>query len=123
MKSKASWLIVVSLGAAAMLAAYMEHGKAQYFPPGRLQYQTGCEAIDSNTVEGFVTNNGLALIQINGLVSFNFTVAGAPSHPSVQVQATALVPPARTVRVARERLAWSLLPNETCQLDVSGAVR
>lgn len=123
MKSKSGWLFVVPLAAAAVLAVYMEFGKAQFVPPGRLQYQTGCEALDANTVEGFVTNIGPALLQINGPVKFNFTVAGAISHPAVQVQATALVPPARTVSVARERLAWSLLPNEVCQFDVSAAVR
>lgn len=123
MKNKGSWLLVIPLAAAALLAIYMELGKAQFIPPGRLQYQTGCEAIDANTVEGFVTNNGPALLQINGPVSFNFTVAGSISHPTVQVQATALIPPARTVRVARERLAWSLLPSEVCQFDVSAAVR
>lgn len=123
MKSKSGWLFVVPLVAAAMLAVYMEFGKAQLFPPGGLQYQTGCEALDANTVEGFVTNNGPALIQVSGLVSFHFTVAGAISHPTVQVQTNTLIPPARTMRVARERLAWSLLPNEVCRLDVSGAVR
>ena len=123
MKSKTGWSVVAALGAIALLAAVMERGKAQYIPPGRLQYQTGCAAIDANTVEGFVTNNGPALLQINGMVSFSFTVAGSMSHPTIQVQSVAFVPPAKTVSVARAGLVWSLLPNEVCQLDVSGALR
>jgi hypothetical protein len=123
MKSKTSWIVVAALGAVALLAAVIERGKAQYFPPGMNQYQTGCAAIDAKTVEGFVTNNGPALLQVNGMVSFSFTVAGSMSHPTIQVPSVAFIPPAKTVSVARAGVLGTLLPNEVCQLDVSGAVR
>lgn len=119
MKSKSSWLIAAALGAAVVLAVTLERGKAQSSPA----YQTGCEPVDANNVEGFVTNPGTGIIRIDGLVQFNFTIANSMSRQSVQVQGSALVPPGRTVSVARARLLWNLLPNEICQLDVSGAVR
>lgn len=121
MKKMAAWFAAASLGAALLTAVYVERGKAQYISPGEVRFQTGCEAVDANTVEGFVTNPGTGILKINGLVSFSFVVGNSMSHPTVQVQATALVPPGRTVSVARARLFWSLLPNEVCRLDVSAA--
>lgn len=121
MKRMAAWFVAASLGAAALTAVYIERGKAQYISPGEVRFQTGCEAVDANTVEGFVTNPGTGILKINGLVSFSFNVGNWMSHPTIQVQATALVPPGRTVSVARARLVWNLLPNEVCQFDVSSA--
>lgn len=123
MKSTASWFVVATLGAASLMAVYIQRGKAQYVYPGEVRFQTGCQAVDATTVEGFVTNPGTGLLTVAGPVKFVFTVAGDISHPAIQVQANAVVPPGRTVNVARAKLVWSLLPNEVCQLDVSGAVR
>lgn len=123
MKNTANWFIVATLGAACVLAIALERGKAQFAPPGEVPYQTGCEAVDANTVEGFVKNPGTGIIRIDGMVRFSFTVANSMSRPSIQVQGAALVPPGRIVSVARARLVWSLLPNEVCQFDVSGAIR
>lgn len=121
MKHTAILFFIASLGAAGFIAASPERGKAQYISPGEVRFQTGCEAVDANTVEGFVTNPGTGILKISGLVSFSFVVGNSMSHPTIQVQATALVPPGRTISVARARLFWSLLPNEVCQLDVSAA--
>lgn len=123
MKRKSGWFAVAALGAAVASAVVLESGTAQFAPPPTGPYQTGCEAVDENTVEGFVRNNGTGMIRVDGLVRFSFTVANSMSRPAVQVQGAALVPPGRTVSVARARLVWSLLPGETCQLDVSGAIR
>ncbi len=119
MKSKARWLGAAALILAAVTAVVIERGKAQVIPP----YQTGCEAVDATTVEGFVTNPGTGIIRVDGIVRFTFTVANSMSRPTVQVPGAALVPPGRTVSVARARLVWSLMPSEVCQLDVTGAVR
>jgi hypothetical protein len=97
--------------------------EAQTITPQEVRYQTGCEPVDALTVEGFVSNPGTAIVQIDGPVRFSFTVANAMSRPVIQVQAARAVPPGRTMTIARTRLAWSLLPNEVCKLDVLGAVR
>lgn len=121
MKIKHSRLAVAFMGAFLLLAAHSETGKAQYISPGEVRFQTGCEPVDGSTVEGFVTNPGNGILRINGLVSFSFVVGNSTSHPAIQVQATAMIPPGRTMSVARVKLLWNLLPNEVCHLDVSSA--
>lgn len=127
MKSTGVWYVVAICGAAAFIASSLQRSTAQSIvpgvPPTEISYQTGCSPVDANTVEGFVTNPGTGIIRIDGLVRFTFSVANSMSRPSVQVQGSALVPPGRTMSIARARLVWDLLPNEACQLDVSGAVR
>ncbi|MBI2789847.1 MAG: hypothetical protein HYX59_14325 [Elusimicrobia bacterium] len=123
MKRRSGWFAVAALGAALVSGVVLERSKAQFSPPGTGPYQTGCEAVDETTVEGYVKNNGTGMIRIDGLVRFSFTVANSMSRPAVQTQGAALVPPGRTVSVARARLVWSLMPGESCQLDVTGAVR
>lgn len=113
----------MSLGTLAVSAVNMQRGKAQFIVPGDSRYQTGCEAVDATTVEGFVKNPGIGIIRINGNVIFSFTVANVISRPTIQVQGDALIPSGRTVSVARARLTAGLLPNEVCRFDVSGAVR
>lgn len=123
MKTRRGWFGVAVLCAAFVSGAVLERGKAQFPPPGGLPIQTGCEAVDATTVEGFVRNNGTGMIRVDGLVRFSFTVANSMSRPAVSVQGSALIPPGRTVSVARARLVWSLMPGEVCQLDVSDALR
>ncbi|UPT75377.1 MAG: hypothetical protein M0D55_06725 [Elusimicrobiota bacterium] len=123
MKNSASLMSAAALVTLVVLAGHMQRGKAQLIVPGDSRYQTGCEAVDVMTVEGFVKNPGTGIIRINGDVLFRFTVANAMSRPSIQVKADALIPSGRTVSVARARVATSLLPGEVCQFDVSGAVR
>lgn len=122
-KNSVRLLIAGALGTLAVLAVNLQRGKAQLIVPGDSRYQTGCEAVDATTVEGFVKNPGTGIIRINGDVLFRFTVANAMSRPSIQVKADALIPSGRTVSVARARVATNLLPGEVCQFDVSGAVR
>lgn len=121
MKTRSGWFAAASLGAAVAAASLLEAGKAQV-PPGVL-FQTGCTAVDETTVEGFVTNPGTGIIRIDGMVRFTFTTGNSMSRPSVSVHVNVLVPPGRTMSVARTRLVWNLAPGETCQLDVSGAVQ
>lgn len=121
MKTRSSWFVAAALGTAVGAASLQEPSKAQV-PPGVL-FQTGCTAVDETTVEGFVTNPGTGIIRVDGMVRFTFTVASSMSRPSVTVHVNVLVPPGRTMSVARTRLVWSLAPGETCQLDVSGAVQ
>lgn len=116
-------IIAAALGTVAVMAVDMQRGKAQVIVPGDSRYQTGCEAVDIMTVEGFVKNPGTGIIRIDGDVLFRFTAANVLSRPSIQVKADALIPSGRTVSVARARLASSLLPGEACQFDVSGAIR
>lgn len=123
MKTKAGWFVVAALAAAAVSAVVLEKGAAQYAPPGSLPYQTGCAAIDATTVEGYVTNPTTGLVRIDGLVRFTFTMANSMSRPAVQVPGSALIPPGRTMSVARAKLLWSLQSGEVCQLDVAGAVK
>ncbi|MCM2303534.1 MAG: hypothetical protein NDJ72_02440 [Elusimicrobia bacterium] len=123
MKRRSGWFAVAVLGAAVMSGVVLERSKAQFTPPGSVPYQTGCEAVDATTVEGFVRNNGTGMVRVDGLVRFTFTVANSMSRPAVSVQGSALIPPGRTVSVARARLVWSLMPGETCQFDVTGALR
>lgn len=121
MKTRSGWFVAAALGAAAAAGSLLESGKAQMSPGG--MFQTGCTAVDETTVEGFVTNPGTGIIRVDGMVRFVFTVASSMSRPSVSVQVNVLVPPGRTMSVARSRLVWNLAPGETCQLDVSGAIQ
>ncbi|MDP3541575.1 MAG: hypothetical protein Q8T11_03815 [Elusimicrobiota bacterium] len=121
MKTRSSWFVAAALGAAAAAGSLLESGGAQV-PPG-VMYQAACTAVDEMTVEGFVTNPGNGIIRVDGMVRFTFTVANSMSRPSVSVQVNVLVPPGRTMSVARSRLVWKLTPGETCQLDVSGAIQ
>lgn len=123
MKSKAGWLGAAALAVAVATAVVLERGKAQVVPPSEPRYQTGCEVVDETTVEGFVKNPGTGLLRVDGIVRFSFTVANSMSRPTIQVPGNALVPPGRTVSVARAKLVWSLLPSEVCQFDVSGAIQ
>ncbi|MDO8757366.1 MAG: hypothetical protein Q7J64_05095 [Elusimicrobiota bacterium] len=123
MKSTGIWYIVAVCGAAAFLGSSLTSGSAQVMPLSEFPYQTGCSPVDGTTVEGFVTNPGTTLIRIDGMVRFTFTTANSMSRPSLQVMGSGLVPPGRTLSVARTRLAWDLLPNESCQFDITGAVR
>lgn len=121
MKTRSGWFVAAVLGATVGAASLQEAGQAQ-MPPGGM-FQTGCTAVDETTVEGFVTNPGTGIVRVDGMVRFTFTVAGSMSRPSVTLHVNVLVPPGRTMSVARTRLVWSLSPGETCQLDVSGAIQ
>lgn len=127
MMSKADRRVAAALVAAMVMAVAAvgakESGRARLAAAETVRYHASCTAVDAVTVEGFVTNQGSWPIQMSGPVSFSFTVADITSHPTIQVQSSGLVPPGRTVSVARARLVWSLLPNEVCTLDVAGAVR
>lgn len=123
MKNSASLIGAAALVTLGVWAGHMQRGKAQLIVPGDSRYQTGCEAVDATTLEGFVKNPGTGIIRISGDVLFRFTVANVMSRPTIKVQGDALIPSGRTVSVARARLAASLLPGEVCQFDVSGALR
>lgn len=123
MKSTGIWYIVAVCGAVAFLGSSLTRGSAQSMPPTEVQFQTGCAPVDPNTVEGFVTNPGTTIIRIDGMVRFSFTTAGSMSRPSLQVMGSAVVPPGRTLSVTRARLPWELGSNESCQFDITGAVR
>lgn len=123
MKTKANLLGVAAFFAAITSAVVLERGTAQMSPPGLPQIQTGCQAVDETTVEGFVTNPGTSMIKIDGLVRFTFFVGNSMSRPSLLVPSSVMVPPGRTLSVARAKLLWSLASGEVCQLDLTGAVR
>lgn len=116
-------LLGAALAAAACFALWELRAATPPFVPAMPPHATRCVIVDANTVEGFVTNQGPVLLQVNGPVSFSFTVANSMSRPTVQAPGAALIPPGQTASVARVQLVWSLLPSEVCQLDVSGAVR
>ena len=116
-------LLGAALGAAACFALWELRASTPAVNPGAPPHATRCAIVDANNVEGFVTNLGPVLLQVNGPVSFSFTVANSMSRPTVQAPGVALIPPGQTASVARARLVWTLLPSEVCQLDVSGAVR
>jgi hypothetical protein len=115
------------MGAALAAAAYFTMGQARGgappLPPAQAGFETRCAVVDATTVEGYVTNNGPIVIQVAGPVRFSFTVDNSMSRPTAQVQSAVVVPPGRTVRVARAQMAGSFLPSEVCQLDVNDAVR
>lgn len=127
MKSKADRRVAAALVAAVAVAVatvgVRESRRARLAAAEPIRYQASCAAVDAVTVEGFVTNLGPWTLQMSGPVRFSFTVADVASHPAIQVQSSGLIPPGRTVSVARARLVWSLLPNEVCTLDVAGAIR
>jgi hypothetical protein len=113
-------------GAALAAAAYFAMGDARGAPPPippAQPYETRCLVVDAMTVEGYVTNNGPVTLQVTGPLRFSFSMENSMSRPTVQVQATVLVPPGRTVRVARQELPGAILPGESCRLDASDAVR
>ena len=116
-------LLGAALGAAACLTLWSARGEVAPFSPSATRYITGCAIIDATTVEGFVTNTGPVLIQLNGQIRFSVIPENSASHPTVQVQSSILVPPGRTVNVGRAQMPWALLPGQSCQLDVSEAVR
>ncbi|MDD5301988.1 MAG: hypothetical protein PHS14_02680 [Elusimicrobia bacterium] len=115
--------LCAALGVAACFALWELRAAPPAVGPAAPPYATRCSVVDANTVEGFVTNLGPALLQVNGTVSFSFTVANSMSRPTVQAPGAALIPSGQTASVARAQLVWSLMPSEVCQLDVSGAVR
>lgn len=111
-----------ALAAVACFAFWSAQGGAPSVAQAAASYQTRCVVIDATTVEGFVTNGGPVLLQISGLIRFSVVGEYSVTRPSVQVHSSALIPPGSTVSVGRARLPAVLLPGESCQVDVSGAI-
>lgn len=109
-------------GAAVLIAVGWAHG-APSAAPVVLPYEAECDIIDERTVEGFVRNRGPVLVEIRGVVRFSLIVNNSMSRPAAQIQAAVLVPPGRTMSVGRAQIAGSLLPSESCQLDVGEAIQ
>lgn len=116
MRSYAGLLAAAALLAAALAVAGLPDAAAT-LPP------TACVSVDETTVTGLVTNPGPDVLRVEGMVRFVFIAANTMSRPTIQVPSAVLIPPGRTMNVALARVGSSLLPSESCRLDVSGAVR
>jgi hypothetical protein len=111
-------MILIAALAAAAVAPVGPGG-----PVTEPRFQTGCVIVDARTVEGFLTNVSQDQIRVAGPIRFSFVLSNSMSRPQVQVQSSVLAPPGMTVSVGRAQLMGDVLPSETCQLDVSDAVR
>jgi len=114
---------IAAFAAAAGLAVGIARGATSVTPIVEPRFQTGCVVVDARTVEGFLTNVSPDLIRVAGPIRFTFVLSNSMSRPTVQVQTAVLAPPGMTVSVGRAQLLGDVLPSETCQLDVSDAVR
>ena len=79
--------------------------------------------VDSNSVDGYVTNLGSDTVQVTGEVRFIFSEENSMSRPAIVYPANTLVPAGQTARVARVKLAFQLRPGETCRFEVADAIR
>lgn len=121
--SKAQQRLAAAVLGAAAVSFAMGQGDIRV-APSALRYEARCDIVDERTVEGVVTNMGPVLLQVAGPVRFSFTVENSMSRPTIQEQGAALIQPGSAMTVARGRLAGgSVLPSESCHLDVSDAVR
>ena len=91
--------------------------------PGALRYETSCAVIDSNSVDGYVTNQSPDVYQVTGQVRFVFSAANSMSRPAIVYAANSMVQAGQSVRVARVKLAFQPLPGETCRFEVKDAIR
>lgn len=121
MKKAISRLLGAALGAAASFCTAQAPGTPP--PLAEVRYEAGCVPVNETTVEGFVTNRTAGTLQVAGVVRFSFTLANSMSRPMVQTPVSVLIPPGQTMSVGRAQLAGAILPSETCQVDVTGAVR
>lgn len=112
-----------AFAAAAGLAIGIARGATPVNLVAEPRFQTGCVVVDARTVEGFLTNVSQDAIRVAGPIRFSFVLSNSMSRPTVQVQSAVLAPPGMTVSVGRALLLGDVLPSETCQLDVSDAVR
>lgn len=88
-----------------------------------LNYLTRCAVVESNSIDGFVSNQSPDSYRALGEVRFVFTAGGGEPRSEILVQSNVQVPAGATARVARARLDHPLGAGETCRLDVEGALR
>jgi hypothetical protein len=93
-------------------------------PPAALNYTTDCQALASNTLDGFVTNHGWETYRVNGEVRFTFVKGDlvSMSHPEVLARADSTVAPGQTVDVVRTRMLRPLDAGEACRFVVAGTI-
>ncbi|MFI5348672.1 MAG: hypothetical protein ACHQ2Z_03940 [Elusimicrobiota bacterium] len=121
MKYKIACAAVVS---ASLLGLREARGIPPVQTPGAaLHYQASCSVIDLNSIDGYVTNLSTDVYRVQGQARFKFRLASSMSHPQILVTTDSAIQPGETARVSRARLAFTLLPGETCLFDVKAAIR
>jgi hypothetical protein len=118
MEIKKIWFFAAALAAAA-LASWQSAGGQ----PSSLTYSTSCSVIDLNSADGYVTNLSPDTYQVSGPTHFTFTTANSMSRPAILYVANSIVQAGQTVRVARVKLPFVPLPEETCRYEVDSAIR
>jgi hypothetical protein len=119
---KKRWILL--LGVAALAIIGKDRGlPASGAPVAPLSYLTRCAVIESNSIDGFVSNQSPDSYRVRGEVRITFVAGGGASRPEMLVQSDVQVPAGETVRVARARLDPPLRAGETCRLDVEAALR
>lgn len=104
-----------ALGAAALLAS-ADSGPS-------LKYDARCLPAGGGMLGGYVSNRSEDAYAVNGIVTFTFTGPGSIARPSFSLPGNGLVPPGRTVLVARAPLSYQPTLGERCGFDVSTAIR
>jgi hypothetical protein len=115
MISTRTLLFAVAAGAASIASAAD--------PSGALRYTTNCVVIDSNSADGYVTNQSTDTYHVIGEVRFVFSAPDSMSRPAIVEAENSAVPAGQTARVARVKLAFQPLPGETCRFEVKDAIR
>ncbi|HAM36621.1 MAG TPA: hypothetical protein DEB40_01225 [Elusimicrobia bacterium] len=114
----------LALGAAVLAAQQLAQRSAPAQDRrGGLDYDSACEIVSEIEVDGYVANKSEDAYQVNGPVSFSFSVEGSISRPRLALTANALVPAGRRVLIAQARLPFKLEAGETCHFDVKDAIR
>jgi hypothetical protein len=89
----------------------------------RLSYETSCETSTPGSFAGYVLNKSGDNYQINGMVSFIFSMGGPDNQRAISVPGHAFVAAHQKALVAETAAPFVLTPGEFCRFDVSGAIR
>ena len=123
MNTRKTWFFAAALGAVALGSWKTAGGLASPADqPGALSYQTRCALVDFNSADGYVTNLSADTYQVIGQARFVFSAANSMSRPAILFAANSMIPAGQTVRVARVKLAFQPLPDETCSFEVKDAI-
>ena len=92
-------------------------------PVEELHYHASCSVIDSDSLDGYVSNLSTDTYLVQGEVRFKFVSANSMSRPEIVVQTDSVIPAGKTVLISHARLMLLLLPGETCRFYVKDVIR
>ncbi len=121
-RTKGLWgAAFVALASLGLLAA--RRVSSAQAPPADLRYQTRCDVVDWNLVDGYVSNLSRDTYLILGEVRFTFFSANSMSRPQSLLIINRTLRPGETAQVAEAKMSPNLTPGEVCSFDVRAAIR